>query len=122
MIDHVTLRTRDLGRTKRFYADALKGLGYKVLYEGDGAIGMGDSEHPTFWIAQDGPVTANVHLAFTSSDRKMVDAFHAAALGAGGKDNGKPGLRPDYGESYYAAFVHDPDGNNIEAVCLKPQR
>ena len=119
MLDHVTIRVKDLGKAKRFYCEALSALGYKVLYESKESIGLGDGKEPHLWIAEDSPSTTTMHLAFTSADRKKVDAFHAAALVAGGKDNGKPGPRPDYGPSYYAAFVHDPDGNNIEAVCNK---
>ena len=122
MIDHVTIRVKSIGKAKRFYAEALAPLGYKVLSESSGFIGLGEGKEPSFWIAQEEPLTAAVHLAFRSPDRKKVDAFHAAALGAGGKDNGKPGVRADYGPSYYAAFAHDPDGNNIEAVCNKPAK
>ena len=119
MFDHVTLRVKNFGKAKRFYAEALEPLGYKVLHESAGAIGLGEKKQPTVWIVREDPVTSAMHLAFTSPDRRKVNAFHAAALGAGGRDNGKPGLRPDYGPSYYAAFAHDPDGNNIEAVCYK---
>jgi catechol 2,3-dioxygenase-like lactoylglutathione lyase family enzyme len=119
MFDHVTLRVKNFAKAKRFYAEALAPLGYKVLYESAGSIGLGDGKQPTVWIAREDPVTTAMHLAFTSPDRRKVDAFHAAALGAGGRDNGKPGPRPDYGPTYYAAFAHDPDGNNIEAVCHK---
>ena len=119
MIDHVTLRVKNIGKARRFYAEALAPLGYKVLHESGGSIGLGDGEEPTVWIAAEEPVTAAMHLAFTSPDRKRVDAFHAAALGSGGKDNGKPGPRADYGPNYYAAFARDPDGNNIEVVCHK---
>ncbi|HKQ60484.1 MAG TPA: VOC family protein [Candidatus Polarisedimenticolaceae bacterium] len=122
MFDHVTLRVKDLGKAKRFYSEALAPLGYRTLYESKESVGLGDGKEPTLWIAQDSPVTAAIHLAFTSPDHKKVDAFHAAGLGSGGRDNGKPGPRPDYGPDYYAAFVHDPDGNNIEAVCNKPVR
>ena len=119
MFDHVTIRVKSLDKAKRFYGEALAPLGYKVLYESKESIGLGDGKESHLWIAEDSPATAAMHLAFTSPDRKKVDAFHAAALSAGGKDNGKPGPRPDYGPHYYAAFAHDPDGNNIEAVCNK---
>lgn len=120
MFDHVTLRVKNLGKAKKFYTDSLGALGFKVLYDSEGSIGLGDGKAPTVWIAEDKPVTAAMHLAFTSPDRKKVDAFHAAAVAAGGRDNGKPGPRPDYGPNYYAAFAYDPDGNNIEVVCHKP--
>ena len=119
MFDHVMLRVKNLDKAKRFYAESLGPLGYKVLYDSESAIGLGDGKEPTVWIAQEKPVTAAMHVAFTSPDRKKVDAFHAAALAAGGRDNGKPGPRPDYGPTYYAAFAFDPDGNNVEAVCRK---
>lgn len=122
MFDHVTLRVKHFDKAKRFYAESLAALGYKVLYEAEGTIGLGDGKTPTVWIAREDPVTAAAHLAFTSPDRRKVDAFHAAALAAGGRDNGKPGPRPDYGPNYYAAFARDPDGNNIEAVCHKAQK
>jgi len=83
-------------------------------------VGFGKDGKPTFWIA-DREVSGPVHVAFVSFDRSTVDAFHAAALAAGGHDNGKPGLRPQYHPSYYGAFVYDPDGNNIEAVCHRPE-
>jgi len=117
MFDHVTIRVKDLGKAKRFYAESLAPLGYRVLYESAGAIGLGDREAPTVWIGREDPVTSGLHLAFTTDDRGKVGAFHAAALGAGGRDNGAPGLRPDYGPTWYAAFALDPDGNNIEVVC-----
>ena len=116
MFDHVTLRVKDFGASRRFYVESLAPVGYKVLHDSDGAVGLGDAGAPTVWIVREDPVTAATHVAFTAPDRRSVDAFHAAALRAGGRDNGGPGLRPDYGPSYYAAFAHDPDGNNIEAV------
>jgi catechol 2,3-dioxygenase-like lactoylglutathione lyase family enzyme len=116
MIDHVTVRTKDFAKARAFYQKALAPLGYKVLMEfGDQALGMG-ADRPDFWIGAGEP-TERVHVAFAAADRETVDAFHAAALEAGGRDNGAPGLRPHYHESYYGAFVHDPDGHNIEAVC-----
>jgi len=117
MFDHVTIRVKSFRKAKPFYAESLAPLGYKVLYESDGAIGLGDGKSPTLWISEDTPITSAVHVAFQCSDRKLVDAFHKAALKAGGRDNGKPGIREDYSPNYYAAFAYDPDGNNIEAVC-----
>ncbi len=119
MFDHVTIRVKDFGKAVRFYKEALAPLGFKVLHESSGGIGLGDGKEPTIWISHDTPVTTGLHLAFTSPDHRRVDAFYAAALAAGGRDNGGPGPRPDYGPNYYAAFAHDPDGNNIEAVFNK---
>ena len=120
MIDHLTWTVRDLGRTKAFYAAALAPLGYGVVMEFEGMLGMGRPEKPAFWLKQGEPPTTPMHLAFRAEERAAVDAFHAAALAAGGVDNGKPGLRPDYHPNYYGAFVFDPDGHPIEAVCHYP--
>jgi catechol 2,3-dioxygenase-like lactoylglutathione lyase family enzyme len=121
MIDHVSIGVHDIGRTKRFYDAALQPLGYTCLSEGDGSLGYG-GDAVAFWISRtERPVPADdasgLHFCFTAPTRESVDAFHAAALGAGGRDNGKPGLRPDYGANYYAAFVIDPDGYRVEAHC-----
>ena len=121
MIDHVTLNVRDYDASKRFYLDALKPLGYELVLEFDNGCGIGAGGKPDVWLAQRGDASTPVHVALVAQDRKAVDAFHAAAVAAGGKDNGAPGLRPHYHESYYAAFAHDPDGNNLEAVCHKPE-
>ncbi|HEU6445518.1 MAG TPA: VOC family protein [Gaiellaceae bacterium] len=119
-IDHVILNVRDYARSKAFYEQALKPLGYEVVMEfGEGA-GFGLEGKPDFWVSHRGDPTI-VHVAFAAPDRRTVDAFYDAALAAGGEDNGPPGLRPHYHETYYAAFVHDPDGNNIEAVCHRPE-
>ena len=119
MIDHVSVRTADLARSRAFYEAALAPLGYEIVFEFEGAVGLGAGGFPDFWIGTDEP-SRNVHVAFRC-DRAAVDAFHAAALAAGGIDNGAPGPRPHYHENYYGAFVLDPDGNNIEAVCHKPE-
>ena len=123
MIDHVSVGVRDVARAKRFYDAALKPLGYGCLSEGEGSLGYG-KDAVALWIgAAEHPVPPDVksglHFCFTAPTRKSVDEFHAAALGAGGRDNGKPGLRADYGPDYYAAFVVDPDGYRIEAHCTK---
>lgn len=120
MLDHVTIIVSDLDASKRFYAAALEPLGYRLALEGDGysALGAGDHAIPDFWLRAGTPSTVT-HVAFRA-DRPAVDAFHRAALAAGGLDNGAPGLRPHYHENFYAAFVHDPDGHNIEAVCHTP--
>jgi catechol 2,3-dioxygenase-like lactoylglutathione lyase family enzyme len=120
MIDHVTANVSDLEQAKTFYAHALAPLGYSISMEFPGAAGFGSSEGiPDFWIGTREERGAT-HVAFTANDRASVDAFFAAATSAGGTDNGAPGVRPHYHENYYAAFVHDADGNNIEAVCHQP--
>ena len=121
MLDHVSIGVRDVKQAKRFYDAALKPLGYACLSAGEGSLGYG-SEAVALWIgAAERPVAADaksgLHFCFAAPTRKAVDAFHAAALRAGGSDNGAPGLRADYGPSYYAAFVIDPDGYRIEAHC-----
>jgi catechol 2,3-dioxygenase-like lactoylglutathione lyase family enzyme len=120
VLDHVGVPVSDFERTKRFYARALSPLGYELIMEpSPSAAGFGKRGKPDFWIAQ-GETGHAVHVAFTADDRATVDAFYEAAISAGGRDNGGPGLRPQYHASYYGAFVLDPDGNNIEAVCHKP--
>jgi len=119
MFDHLGLRTSRLDACVRFYEAALAPLGHTVASRDDSGAGLGPSGAPALWItraeARDG---SSVHLAFVARDRQSVDRFHAAGLKAGGRDNGAPGTRPDYGPKYYAAFLLDPDGNNVEAVCL----
>jgi catechol 2,3-dioxygenase-like lactoylglutathione lyase family enzyme len=121
MIDHVTATVSDVEAAKRFYAEALKPLGYSLQMEFPGAAGFGSGEGMAdFWLgSQEGRGAA--HVAFSAPTRASVDAFYEAAIAAGGKDNGAPGLRPHYHETYYAAYVHDADGNNIEAVCHRPE-
>lgn len=115
MIDHLSLRVQDHPRAVAFYEAALAPLGYKVMMQYPGATGLG-AGMPDFWLmATDQPLNPT-HLAFSAA-RDAVDAFHAAALAAGGTDNGPPGIRHDYHPHYYAAFVRDPEGNNIEVVC-----
>jgi catechol 2,3-dioxygenase-like lactoylglutathione lyase family enzyme len=117
MIDHLSLEVADYELSKRFYAEALGPLGYELLMELDGNVaGLGVKGKPDFWVVGGSP-SGTAHVAFAAPARATVDAFHAAALAAGGRDNGPPGLRPHYHEHYYGAFVHDPDGNNVEAVC-----
>jgi catechol 2,3-dioxygenase-like lactoylglutathione lyase family enzyme len=120
MINHISIGVHDIAKSKRFYDAALKPLGYKCLSESSGSLGYGLDV--ALWIgATERPVPADdksgLHICFDASSRKGVDGFHAAALRAGGRDNGKPGLRADYGPDYYAAFVVDPDGYRIEAYC-----
>ena len=121
MFDHVSIGVRDLARAKHFYDAALRPLGYVRLSESADALGYGQ-EKIGLWVgsvARPVPADAgsNLHFCFTARTREAVDAFHAAALAAGGTDNGAPGLRPDYGANYYAAFAIDPDGYRIEAYC-----
>jgi catechol 2,3-dioxygenase-like lactoylglutathione lyase family enzyme len=116
MLDHIGLKVRDVPASKAFYTQALAPLGYAVMMEWEGGVGLAAAGKPDFWLGQGEP-NGGVHVAFASPDRKTVDAFHRAALAAGGQDNGAPGLRPHYHPNYYGAFVFDPDGNNIEAVC-----
>jgi len=121
MLNHVSIGVRDIARSKRFYDAALKPLGYKALSEGKTSLGYG-GDAVVLWISQtDAPVpadeTSGLHCCFDAPSRNSVAAFHAAALGAGGRDNGKPGVRPDYAPNYYAAFVVDPDGYRLEAYC-----
>lgn len=119
MLDHMTLHVTDVAAAKAFYTAALAPLGYHrvVDHEGVGAFGP---QMPIFWLAGSESTPTPIHIAFMAPDRAAVDAFYAAAVAAGGKDNGGPGPRPHYHEHYYAAFVHDADGNNIEAVCHRP--
>ena len=120
MLDHVGIRVSDFEQSKRFFAEALSPLGYELIMEPSvSAAGFGRRGKPDFWIGQGDPGQP-LHIAFAASDRASVDAFHEEALAAGGRNNGGPGLRPEYHPSYYAAFVFDPDGNNIEAVCHEP--
>jgi catechol 2,3-dioxygenase-like lactoylglutathione lyase family enzyme len=116
MFDHVMVKVKDLNSSKRFYTAALAPLGFGVQYDADGMLGFGPKDAPALWMAKGKP-NGPVHIAFAAKDRAAVQAFYAAALPAGGKDNGKPGLRPEYHANYYGGFVKDPDGNNIEAVC-----
>lgn len=127
MIDHVGFPVSDFERAKTFYRAALAPLGYDLLMEfaaeetGDApAAGFGRDGMPDFWIGGAATVHGHVHVALSSADRASVDAFHQAAMAAGATDNGGPGLRPHYHPNYYAAFVLDPDGHNIEVVCHTP--
>jgi catechol 2,3-dioxygenase-like lactoylglutathione lyase family enzyme len=120
MIDHAAVNVRDIEAAKRFYAQALEPLGISMAMETDDFGGFASEKGFHFGVFRREPV-GGAHVAFACEDWGKVDAFHEAAMAAGGKDNGAPGLRPHYHENYYGAFVHDADGNNIEAVCQKPQ-
>ena len=128
MIDHIGIDVTDFERSKVFYSLALAPLGYALLMEVPAALtgqtdvaGFGEAPKPDFWISRGTANRPPVHVAFRAANRKMVDAFYRAALAAGGKDYGAPGLRPHYHPNYYGAFVIDPDGHNIEAVCHTPE-
>jgi catechol 2,3-dioxygenase-like lactoylglutathione lyase family enzyme len=126
MIDHIGFPVSDYERSKRFYREALAPLGYALIMEVDQAdsahraAGFGRDGKPDFWIGGEGGLARPLHVAFAADDCTMVDAFYRAAMAAGGTDNGAPGLRPHYHPGYYGAFVRDPDGHNIEAVCHHP--
>jgi len=123
MLDHISIGVRDIAATKRFYDAALAPLGYSCLHQSEGGLGYG-AKGVMLWIAKaKRPVQADpesgLHISFEAPSRKAVDGFHAGALKAGGEDNGKPGLRTDYGPKYYAAFALDPDGYRLEAHTEK---
>lgn len=128
MIDHTGVDISDPKRSRTFYEKALAPLGYSVLMEvppqvtgGVMVLGMGIAPKPDFWLHEGTPQVPRVHIAFRAANRKQVDEFYAAAIAAGGKDNGPPGPRPHYHANYYGAFVLCPDGHNIEAVCHDPE-
>jgi catechol 2,3-dioxygenase-like lactoylglutathione lyase family enzyme len=122
VVDHVGFAVADYGASKAFYEKALAPLGMKLLMEfGGAAAGFGKSGRPSFFLEAHGePVRGRLHVAFRAESRAQVDAFHEAAIEAGGTDNGAPGIRSAYHPDYYGAYVLDPDGNNIEAVCHQP--
>jgi catechol 2,3-dioxygenase-like lactoylglutathione lyase family enzyme len=123
MIDHIGLSVSDYERGKSFYTAALAPLSYELIMEvGEGRWGgFGAGGKPDFWIGKGEPTTPRLHVAFRARDRATVRAFYDAAIKAGGRDNGPPGLRPEYHPNYYGAFVIDPDGHNVEAVCHDPE-
>jgi catechol 2,3-dioxygenase-like lactoylglutathione lyase family enzyme len=120
MLDHVSVKVMDYPRSQAFYDEALKPLGVsRLMGDGQGFGGYGEGQKPYFWIGT-GEQGGGTHVAFAVADRATVDAFYVAAIAAGGRDNGPPGVRAHYHPSYYGAFVLDPDGHNIEAVCHAP--
>lgn len=128
MIDHLGFSVSDYERAKAFYTKALAPLGYGLIMEVTAeqtghaaAAGFGADGKPDFWFDAEGAMNKPVHIAIRADDRATVDAFYKAAIAAGGRDNGPPGIRPHYHPSYYGAFVLDPDGHNIEAVCHAPE-
>ncbi len=127
MIDHTGIAVKDFDASKKFYDAALAPLGASLImmvpleYTGGIRVGGYGYDRPQFWLHESGEPGPGRHYAFTADKRSEVDAFYAAAMAAGGRDNGKPGIRAHYHQNYYGAFVFDPDGNNIEAVCHQPE-
>jgi catechol 2,3-dioxygenase-like lactoylglutathione lyase family enzyme len=128
MIDHTGVTVSDFTTSKAFYEKALAPIGYALIMELPASVtghtdvaGFGEPPKPDFWISRGNPNQPPIHVAFRAASRSAVDAFYAAAMAAGGRDNGAPGLRPHYHPHYYGAFVLDPDGHNIEAVCHEAQ-
>jgi catechol 2,3-dioxygenase-like lactoylglutathione lyase family enzyme len=119
MYDHIGLKVRDLKKSIRFYQAALAPLGHELGSSGDGYAGFGPPGAPALWLyAHDGDIGPGTHVAFRAAGQAAVQRFHAAGLAAGGRDNGAPGPRPDYSADYYAGFLVDPDGHNVEAVTF----
>ena len=121
MFDHMGFAVADFGKSRAFYEKALGALGIGVVMQGEDYIGFGRDGGPQFWIGIGEAPTTRMHIAFAAKDRAAVSAFYNAAIAAGGKDNGPSGLRPQYHPNYYGAFVIDPNGHNIEAVCHSPE-
>lgn len=128
MIDHTGVSVSDFEKSKAFYDSALSAIGYALLMEFPASVtgstdvaGFGEPPKPDFWITKGVPNQPSIHVAFRVNSRAQVDAFYKAALAAGGRDNGAPGIRPHYHQHYYGAFVLDPDGHNVEAVCHSPE-
>jgi catechol 2,3-dioxygenase-like lactoylglutathione lyase family enzyme len=121
ILDHIGLAVRDFGKSRTFFRRALAPLGIETVLEGEGWAMLGRDGRPQFWIGVHGIPPGPVHVAFAADTREQVRAFHRAALAAGGRDNGAPGIRARYHPNYYGAFVFDPDGHNIEAVCHAPE-
>jgi catechol 2,3-dioxygenase-like lactoylglutathione lyase family enzyme len=120
LFDHLGFGVADFQKSRAFYAEALAPLGISAIFEGEDFAGFGRDGRPQFWVSVGEKAAGGLHLAFSAKDRATVHAFYDAAIAAGGKDNGPPGLRPNYHPNYYGAFVIDPDGHNIEAVRHSP--
>jgi catechol 2,3-dioxygenase-like lactoylglutathione lyase family enzyme len=118
MYDHIGLKVKNVDTSVRFYQAALAPLGHVLASHDDAGAGFGPPGAPALWLYRAKDAGPAAHVAFRAPDRAAVDRFHASGLAAGGRDNGPAGLRADYGPTYYAAFLLDPDGNNVEAVCL----
>lgn len=121
MFDHIGFGVSNIDLSREFFLKALAPLGVSLAMQGPASIGLGRQGKPSLWLYPQARVAGPLHIAIAADTHAQVDAFHAAALAAGGKDNGPPGLRPHYHPHYYAAFVIGPDGHNVEAVCHRPQ-
>ncbi len=120
MYDHIGLKVRDIETSVRFYAATLASLGHELCSRDETSAGFGPAGEPALWLYADhGSPGPGVHVSFRAGDRGAVDRFHASGLAVGGRDHGAPAVRADYSPTYYAAFLIDPDGNNVEAVCLR---
>lgn len=121
MFDHIGLGVSSCAASKAFFLAALEPLGVGIVMDGEHGLGIGSNGKPSLWLFETADKPLPLHLAFTADSRQQVQAFHRAALAAGGRDNGAPGLRPHYHPDYYGAFVIGPDGHNVEAVCHRPE-
>jgi len=120
MYDHIGLQVKDIDASVRFYEAALAPLGHVLCSRDESGAGFGPRGEPALWLyGGNGTAGPHAHVSFRAADRRAVDGFHRGGLAAGGRDHGAPGLRADYAPTYYAAFLIDPDGNNVEAVCMK---
>jgi len=117
IFDHIVITANNTEKSKKFYSAVLAPLGIDFIKEEDGCVGFGTNNKSSFWLCNDGIIQKPMHIAFIAPDHKSINAFYAAAILTGGKDNGRPGFRQHYQPNYYSAFVFDPDGHNIEAVC-----
>lgn len=121
MLDHIGLDVSDIKKAKEFFLVALKPLGYELFMEWEKWVGLAVNGKPDFWLKEGKQITPPIHIAFRANNRKLVDEFYKAAIAAGGKDNGAPGIREIYHPNYYGTFILGPDGHNIEAVCHDPE-